>query len=71
MLLCLITRVRVWNSTPIVAFESKLNSFEAKQARIYDFPMAESPISTTLKTQVYLLVGSLYPPIFNDPDSVL
>ncbi|GKV01894.1 hypothetical protein SLEP1_g14406 [Rubroshorea leprosula] len=50
MLSCLITRVRVWNSTPIVAFESKFNSFEAKQARIYDFPMAESPISSTLKT---------------------
>ncbi|CAA7407973.1 unnamed protein product [Spirodela intermedia] len=42
--------VRVWNSTPIVALESKLNSFLENRARSCDFPTAESPISTTLNT---------------------
>ncbi|CAA7400967.1 unnamed protein product [Spirodela intermedia] len=48
--LCLLVIVRVWNSTPMVALESRLNSLRAKRARICDFPTAESPIRTTLKT---------------------
>ncbi|CAA6672322.1 unnamed protein product [Spirodela intermedia] len=42
--------VLVWNSTPIVALESRLNSFRANLASSCDFPTAESPISTTLNT---------------------
>ncbi|KAL6998950.1 hypothetical protein U1Q18_000117 [Sarracenia purpurea var. burkii] len=56
------TRVQVWNSTPIVALESKLNSFRVNQARIYDLLTAESPMSTTLKTQSIFWLTSSYPP---------
>ncbi|OAY78280.1 hypothetical protein ACMD2_02678 [Ananas comosus] len=50
MRFCWIWRVRVWNSTPMVALESRLNSLRANRARICDFPTAESPMSTTLNT---------------------
>ena len=45
-----IISVFVWNSTPIVAFASTLNSFLENRAKSWDFPTAESPINTTLKT---------------------
>jgi hypothetical protein len=38
---------RVANSTPIVDFESRLNSFRVKRLSRLDFPTPESPISTT------------------------
>jgi hypothetical protein len=49
-LLLSMSRVWVWNSTPMVALESRLNSLRARRARICDLPTAESLISTTLKT---------------------
>lgn len=39
--------LRVANSTPIVDFDSKLNSLRVKRERRLDFPTPESPISTT------------------------
>lgn len=46
----------VANSTPIVDFDSKLNSFLVKRESRLDFPTPESPISTTETTQplIYL-----------------
>ena len=38
----------VANSTPIVDFDSRLNSFRVNRDRRFDFPTPESPISTTL-----------------------
>lgn len=37
----------VANSTPIVDFDSKLNSFLVNLDNKFDFPTPESPISTT------------------------
>ena len=37
----------VANSTPIVVFDSKLNSFRVNLDNKFDFPTPESPISTT------------------------
>ena len=37
----------VANSTPIVDFDSKLNSFLVNLERRFDFPTPESPIRTT------------------------
>lgn len=37
----------VANSTPIVDFDSKLNSLRVNRERRFDFPTPESPISTT------------------------
>jgi hypothetical protein len=45
-----ICSVRVWNSTPMVALESRLNSLRANRASSCDLPTAESPMSTTLNT---------------------
>lgn len=54
----------VANSTPIVDFDSKLNSFLVKRERRLDLPTPESPIRTTAtKTHgsaIKLLVLSLY-----------
>lgn len=38
------------NSTPIVDFDSKLNSFLVKRDNKLLFPTPESPINTTVKT---------------------
>jgi len=40
--------VRVANSTPIVDFDSKQNSFRVKRDSKFDLPTPESPIRTTL-----------------------
>ena len=40
----------IWNSTPMVDFESKQNSFFANLESIWLFPTSESPITTTLNT---------------------
>ena len=39
--------LRVANSTPIVDFDSRLNSFRVKRERRLDLPTPESPIRTT------------------------
>ena len=39
--------LRVANSTPMVLFDSRLNSFLVKRDRRLDLPTPESPISTT------------------------
>ena len=39
----------VANSTPIVLFDSRLNSLRVKRERRFDLPTPESPIRTTLK----------------------
>ena len=39
----------VANSTPIVDFESRLNSLRVKRLSRLDFPTPESPINTTKK----------------------
>lgn len=39
---------RVANSTPMVDFESRLNSFRVNRLNRLDFPTPESPISTTV-----------------------
>lgn len=41
--------LRVANSTPIVDFDSKLNSFLVKRDSRLLFPTPESPIKTTKK----------------------
>ena len=41
--------LRVANSTPMVDFESRWNSFRVKRLRRFDLPTPESPIMTTLK----------------------
>lgn len=41
---------RVANSTPIVDFESKLNSLRVKRLNRLDFPTPESPINTTMRS---------------------
>ncbi|KAJ7000051.1 hypothetical protein NC653_010729 [Populus alba x Populus x berolinensis] len=41
-------KLRVANSTPIVDFDSKLNSLRVNLERRLDLPTPESPISTTL-----------------------
>jgi hypothetical protein len=41
--------LRVANSTPIVDFDSRQNSFLVKRLSRFDLPTPESPISTTLK----------------------
>lgn len=41
----------VVNSTPMVDFDSKLNSFLVKRETRLDFPTPESPIRTTGRTQ--------------------
>ena len=40
--------LRVANSTPIVDFDSRLNSFLVKRDSKFDLPTPESPISTTI-----------------------
>jgi hypothetical protein len=40
---------RVANSTPIVDFESRLNSFLVKRDSRFDLPVPLSPMRTTLK----------------------
>ncbi len=40
---------RVANSTPIVDFESRLNSLRVNRLKRLDLPTPESPISTTAK----------------------
>ena len=47
----------VANSTPIVDFDSKLNSFRVNLDSKFDFPTPESPIKTTVykyKTKEFL-----------------
>ncbi len=39
--------LRVANSTPIVDFDSRLNSLRVKRDNRFDLPTPESPISTT------------------------
>lgn len=39
---------RVANSTPMVDFESRLNSLRVKRLSKLDFPTPESPIKTTV-----------------------
>lgn len=39
--------LRVANSTPIVDFDSRLNSFRVNRDNRFDLPTPESPISTT------------------------
>lgn len=39
---------RVANSTPMVDFESRLNSLRVKRLSRLDFPTPESPIRTTV-----------------------
>ena len=41
----------VANSTPIVLFDSRLNSFRVKRDNRFDFPTPESPISTTARNE--------------------
>jgi len=41
--------LRVANSTPIVDFDSKQNSFLVKRESRFDFPTPESPMRTILK----------------------
>ncbi|KAJ6723132.1 hypothetical protein OIU74_007679 [Salix koriyanagi] len=50
MTLSLMVTVLVWNSTPMVDFESKQKSFLVNLERICVLPTAESPITTTLNT---------------------
>ena len=41
--------VRVANSTPIVDFDSRLNSLRVKRLSKFDLPTPLSPMTTTLK----------------------
>jgi hypothetical protein len=45
----------VANSTPIVDFDSKLNSFRVNLESKFDFPTPESPIKTT-SSVIYILM---------------
>lgn len=44
----------VANSTPIVDFDSRLNSFRVNRDKRLDFPTPESPIKTTRETQGHM-----------------
>lgn len=46
--LCFTCMLRVANSTPIVDFDSRLNSLRVNLLSRLDFPTPESPINTTL-----------------------
>ncbi len=43
----------VANSTPMVDFESRLNSFRVNRLKRFDFPTPESPMRTTLNRKSY------------------
>jgi hypothetical protein len=48
---------RVANSTPMVDFESRLNSLRVKRLKRLDLPTPESPISTTEEGNVSKCAG--------------
>lgn len=52
MVLALTWMDRVANSTPIVDFESRLNSLRVKRLSRLDLPTPESPIRTTGATRI-------------------
>ncbi len=51
----------VANSTPIVDFDSKLNSFRVNLDNKFDFPTPESPIKTTNLAHIITVGKMKYP----------